>query len=142
MLIFSAYVFCSSEVLGTSSNSCSNTTYLLTFIFSLIGLILVVINEWWMGIFLYNNKIFKKDAMCIDKDPRIILEWSLFRALLAVFTSLQDRKSYAFFIMFLAVLSLLTLYLTLRLSLTMGRFSFGNSSIQKAFTVASIFFLS
>lgn len=107
-----------------------------------MGVIFVIISEFWIQSFFYNTKHFKKDAKGIDKDPRFLLEWSIYRFSLAFFTSAQKSNSYTYFCLFLGVQTGFSLYLYIKLAFTLSRFTFSNPSVSQAYLLTTTIFLS
>lgn len=65
---FIIFIQCQHDILAGDSDSCSvnDSFYVLVFVISLIGLILLIVNEWWLQLFFYNTKLYKKDATSIQ----------------------------------------------------------------------------
>lgn len=78
-MIFLSFVICTKENLEGKAEECNfngdkNSNLSFVYYLSLLGFILSVFNEWWMQLFFYNIKLYKKDATCIEKEPTFLLE--------------------------------------------------------------------
>ncbi|KAL4499680.1 hypothetical protein ABPG72_017220 [Tetrahymena utriculariae] len=146
-VIFLSFITCSKENLEGESENCSFNTdnsnyYSIVFCFSLVGIILSVLNEWWLQVYFYNMKLFKKDAMSVEKEPQFLLEVSICRFILVIFTTVRATSSQAYFVLFLLIQTLAFLYLYIRYNFTQASFTYANNNLRAAYELSFNYFLS
>lgn len=145
-VIFLSFIVCSKENLEGAAEQCSfsgdeNSYYSIIFAFSLTGFILSVLNEWWMQVFFYNTKLYKKDATSIEKEPSFMLEVSACRLIIAIFTTVRSTDSYTYFVFFMLFQTLAFIYLYIRHTFTLASFTLANNNLHTAYQYGIIFLL-
>ncbi|KAL4476170.1 hypothetical protein ABPG74_009903 [Tetrahymena malaccensis] len=146
-VIFLSFITCSKENLEGEAENCSFNTdtsnfYAIVFSFSLVGIILSVLNEWWLQVYFYNMKLFKKDANSIEKEPQFLLEVSICRFILVIFTTIRATHSQAYLALFLLIQTLSFLYLYVRYNFTQASFTYANNNLRTAYELSFNYFLS
>lgn len=96
----------------------------------MIGFVLQVVIEIWMDVFFYNPKVYKKDALHVDKEPSLLLELSGVKIIMAIFTTITSSSSEGLYLIFLILHTLYIFYIYYRLNFTLATFTFANTSIR------------